>query len=52
MGFITLNNQMRNKAMSQYQDDIKTAQAVIVANGSSWDEIKAENVAQIGRAHV
>lgn len=33
--------------MSQYQDDIKTAQAVIGANGSSWDEIKAENVARM-----
>jgi len=33
--------------MSQYQDDINAAQAVIGANGSSWDEIKAENVARM-----
>ena len=33
--------------MSQYQDDIKAVQAVIGTNGSSWDEIKAENVARM-----
>ena len=33
--------------MSQYQDDINAAQAVIGANGSSWDEIKAESVARM-----
>ncbi len=33
--------------MSQYQDDIKAASAVIGANGSSWDEIQAESVARM-----